>query len=136
MLNRSWITQRAVAPDEHGTITGERSRRWSRSGKSDALAKFRVVRIAGKQALALQIPFRDDMHTGFLWIGSENERGVGGDGQLPPARRIVAQAQPLQAHRQAAGIIDWHEGEQPFLDRVAVVCRGCVTRTMPRGIGV
>src|SRR4029450_8914333 len=30
------------------------------------------------------------MHTGFLWIGSENESGVSGDSQLSSARRIVA----------------------------------------------
>ena len=99
VLHRRRIAQRAVTPDEPSAISGERSRRWSRSGKSDAVAKFRVVRIAGEQALALQIPFRNNMHTGFLWIGSENESGVGGDSQLSSARRIVAQAQPLQAHR-------------------------------------
>src|SRR4029077_15366784 len=106
------------------------------SSKSDAVAKFRIVGVAGKQALALQIPFRDDMHTGFLWIGSENESGVGGDSQLSLARRIVAQTQPLQAHRQTAGIIDRHESEQLLFDRMAVVFKRCVTLTMPRAIGV
>src|SRR5713101_427326 len=43
VLHRGRIAERAVAPDKHGAITGERSRRWSRSGKSDAFAKFRVV---------------------------------------------------------------------------------------------
>src|SRR5437667_6322848 len=136
VLHRGRIAQRAVAPDEHGAITGERGRRWSRSGKSDAFAKFRIVGVAGKKALALQIPFRDDMHTGLLWIGSENESGVGGNGELPPARRVVAPAQPLQAHRHAASVINRHEGEQPLFDRVAVVFNCCVTLTMPRAIGV
>src|SRR6266704_1600403 len=95
VLHRGRIVQRAVTPDERGAISGERSRRWSRSGKSDAFAKFGVVGIAGKQALALQIPFRNEMHTGFLWIRSESESGVGGDSQLSSARRIVAQTQPL-----------------------------------------
>src|SRR5436309_15986281 len=98
-------------PDESGAISGERSRRWIRSGKRDAIAKFRVVGIAGKQTLALQIPFRNDMHTGFLWIGSEHECGVGGDSQLSSARRIVAQTQPLQANRLSPGIIERHKGE-------------------------
>src|SRR5215467_9267700 len=98
VLHPSRIAQRAVTPDEHRAISGEGSRRWSRSGKGDAIAKFRVVGIAGKQALALQIPFRNDMHPGFLWIGSEHESGVGGDSQLSSARRTVAQAQTLQAH--------------------------------------
>src|SRR5437660_1740811 len=89
--HRGRIAQRVVTPDKPGAISGERSRRWSRSGKSDAIAKFRVVGIASKQALALQIPFRNDMHTSFLWIGSENESGVSGDSQLSPPRRIVAQ---------------------------------------------
>src|SRR6266550_8289779 len=53
VLHRRRITQRAVTPDEPRAISGKRSRRWSRSSKSDAVAKFRVVRIAGKQALAL-----------------------------------------------------------------------------------
>ncbi len=136
VLHRGRIAQRAVAPDKHGAITGERSRRWSRSGKSDAFAKFRVVGIAGNQALALQVPFRHHVHAGFLGIGSENKSGVGGDGHLPPARRVVAQAQSLKAHRQAAGIIDRHEGEQPLFDRVAVVFKGCVTLPMSRAIGV
>src|SRR4029077_4775865 len=111
--HRGRIAQRVVTPDEPGAISGERSRRWSRSGKSDAIAKFRVVGIAGKEALALQIPFCNDMHTGFLWIGSENEGGVGGDSQLSSARRIVAQTQPLQTNRLSPGIIDRHKGEQP-----------------------
>src|SRR5205823_6509409 len=114
----------------------ERSRRRSRSGKSDAIAKFRVVGIAGKQTLALQIPFRNDMHTGFLSIGSEHECGVSGDSQLSSARRIVAQAQPLQAHRLSPGMIDRHEGEQPLFDRMAVVFKCGVTLTMPRTIRV
>src|SRR5439155_23874736 len=42
VLHRGRIAQRAVAPDENGAITGERGRRWSRSGKSDAFAKFRI----------------------------------------------------------------------------------------------
>src|SRR6266705_2331683 len=134
--HRGRIAQRAVTPDESGAISGERTRRWSRSGKSDAIAKFRVVRIAGKEALALQIPFRNDMHTGFLWIGSEDESGVGGDSQLSSARRIVAQAQTLQAHRLPSCIIDRHESEQPLFDRVAVVFKCGVTLTMPRAIGV
>src|SRR5207249_7832882 len=134
--HRGRIAQRVVTPDESGAISGERSRRWSRTGKSDAIAKFRVVGIAGKQALALQIPFRNDMHTGFLWIGSENESGVGRDSQLSSARRIVAQAQPLQANRLPSGVINRHEGEQPLFDRVAVVFKRCVTLTMPRAIGV
>src|SRR5438067_10062095 len=99
LFHRGRIAQRAITSDEPGAISGERSRRRSRSGKSDAIAKFRVVGIAGKQALALQIPFRNDMHTGFLWIGPEHECGVGGDSQLSSARRIVAQTQPLQANR-------------------------------------
>src|SRR4029077_3946054 len=86
------IAQRVVTPDECGAISGERSRRWSRSGKGDAIAKFRVVGIASKQALGLQIPFRNEMHAGFLWIRSENQSGVGGDSQFSPARRTVAQA--------------------------------------------
>src|SRR5207249_8954699 len=122
--------------DERCAISGERSRRWSRCGKRDAIAKFWVVGIASKQALALQIPFRNDMHTGFLWIGSENECGVGGDSQLSSARRIVAQAQTLQAHRLPPCIIDRHESEQPLFDRMAVVFKRCVTLTMPRAIGV
>src|SRR5213596_3127988 len=109
--HRGRIAQRVVTPNEPGTVSGERSRRWSRTGKSDAIAKFRVVGIAGKQALALQIPFRNDMHTSFLWIRSENESGVGGDSQLSSARRIVAQTQPLQANRLSPGIIDRHKGE-------------------------
>src|SRR5215813_12066161 len=48
MLHRSRITQRAVTSDEPRAISGERSRCWSRSGKSDAVAKFRVVRIASE----------------------------------------------------------------------------------------
>src|SRR5438093_2803615 len=134
VLHPGRIAQRAVTPDERRAISCERSRRWRRSGKSDAIAKFRVVGIAGKQALALQIPFRNDMHTGFLWIGSEHESGVGGDSQLSSARRIVAQAQTLQAHRLPAGIIDRHESEQPLFDRVAVMFKCGVTLTMPRTI--
>ena len=76
------------------------------------------------------------MHTGFLWIGSENESGVSGDSQLSSARRIVAQAQPLQAHRLSPGIIDRHESEQPLFDRMAVMFKRCVTLTMPRAIRV
>src|SRR6184192_2784642 len=91
LFHRGRIAQRAVTPDESGAISGERSRRWSRSGKTDAIAKFRVVGITGKQALALQIPFRNEMHTGFLWIRAENQSGVGGDSQLSSARRIVSQ---------------------------------------------
>src|SRR5213593_3600579 len=136
LFHRSRIAQRAITSDEPGAISGERSRRRSRSGKSDAIAKFRVVGIAGKQALALQIPFRNDMHTGFLWIGPEHECGVGGDSQLSSARRIVAQAQTLQAHRLSPGIIDRHESEQSLFDRVAVVLKRGVTLTMPRAIGV
>src|SRR6266508_2029778 len=41
VLHRGGIAQRAVAADKDGTITGERSGRWSRSGKGDAFAKFR-----------------------------------------------------------------------------------------------
>src|ERR1700755_1061950 len=82
VFHRGRITQRSITPDEPRAISGKRSRRWSGSGKGDAIAKFRVVRIAGKQALALQIPFRNDMHTGFLWVGTENESGVSGDSQL------------------------------------------------------
>src|SRR5437773_9418238 len=51
--HRGRITQRVVTPNEPGAISGERSRRWSRSGKSNAVAKFRAVRIARKQALGL-----------------------------------------------------------------------------------
>src|SRR6266568_8573041 len=91
VLHRGRIVQRAVTPDERGAISGERSRSWSRSGKSNAVAKFGVVGIAGKQALALQIPFRNEMHTGFLWIRAENQSGVGGDSQLSSARRLVSQ---------------------------------------------
>src|SRR6266487_2900267 len=134
--HRRRVTQRMVTPDESGAISGERSRRWSRTGKSDAIAKFRVVGIAGKQALALQIPFRNEMHTGFLWIGAENESGVGGDSQLSSARRIVAQAQPLQTHWLSPGIIDRHKGEQPLFDCMAVMFKRCVTLTMPCAIGV
>src|SRR5213083_988684 len=76
------------------------------------------------------------MHTGFLWIGSENESGVSGDSQLSSTRRIVAQAQLLQAHRFSPGIIDRHEGEQPLFDRMAVMLKRCVTLTMPRAIRV
>src|SRR5512132_1279069 len=76
------------------------------------------------------------MHTGFLWIGSENKSGVSGDSQLSSARRIVAQAQPLQAHRLSPGVIDRHEGEQPLFDRMAVMFKRCVTLTMPRAIRV
>src|SRR6266702_1732395 len=76
------------------------------------------------------------MHTGFLWIGSENESGISGDSQLSSTRRIVAQAQPLQAHRISPGIIDRHEREQPLFDRMAVMFKRCVTLTMPRAIGV
>src|SRR5215216_1804481 len=53
VLHRRRITQRTIASNESGAISGKRSRRWSRSGKSNAVAKFRVVRIAGKKALAL-----------------------------------------------------------------------------------
>src|SRR5213593_922045 len=136
LFHRSRIAQRAITSDEPGAISGERSRRRSRSGKSDAIAKFRVVGIAGKQALALQIPFRNDMHTGFLWIGPENKSGVGGDSQLSSARRIVAQAQSLQAHRLPPSIIDRHEGEQLLFDCVAVVFKQCVALTMSRAIGI
>src|SRR4029450_7182753 len=76
------------------------------------------------------------MHTGFLWIGPENESGVSGDSQLSSARRIVAQAQTLQAHRLPPGIIDRHKSEQPLFDRVTVVFKCGVTLTMPRAIGV
>src|SRR6476620_12451770 len=76
------------------------------------------------------------MHAGFLWIGSENESGVSGDSQFSSARRIVAQAQPLQAHRLSPGIIDRHEGEQPLFDCMAVMFERCVTLTMPRAIRV
>src|SRR6478736_10491625 len=76
------------------------------------------------------------MHAGFLWIGSENESGVSGDSQFSSARRIVAQAQPLQAHRLSPGIIDRHKGEQPLFDRMAVMFKRCVTLTMPRTIRV
>src|SRR6478735_1387022 len=53
MLHRCRIAQRAVTPDEPRAISGKRSRRWSRSGKSDAIAKFGVVRIPSEEALAL-----------------------------------------------------------------------------------
>src|SRR6058998_357905 len=76
------------------------------------------------------------MHTGFLWIGSEDEGRVGTDGQLSSARRIVAQAQALQPHRQTANVIQRHESEQPLFDRMAVVFKRCVSLTMPRAIGV
>src|SRR4029077_17410374 len=76
------------------------------------------------------------MHTSFFWIGSDNQSGVSGDSQLSSSRRIVAQAQPLQAHRLSAGIIDRHEGEQPLFDRMAVMFERCVTLTMPRAIRV
>src|ERR1700758_41129 len=76
------------------------------------------------------------MHTGFLWVGPENESGVCGDSQLSSPRRIIAQPQPLQAHRLPPGVIDRHESEQPLFDRVAVVLKRCVTLTMPRAIGV
>src|SRR6266404_6394514 len=76
------------------------------------------------------------MHTGFLWIGSEYEGGVSGDSQLSSTRRIVAQAQPLRAHRLSPGIIDWHEGEQPLFDCMAVMLKRCVTLTMPRPIRI
>src|SRR5580765_4687635 len=76
------------------------------------------------------------MHPRFLWIGSENESGVSGDSQLSAARRIVAQAQPLQAHRFSSGLIDRHESEQPLFDRMAVMFKRCVTLTMPRTIRV
>src|SRR4029450_12523714 len=76
------------------------------------------------------------MHTGFLWIGSENESGVSGDSQLSSARRIVAQAQRLQARRLSPGIINRYEGEQPLFDRMAVMFKRCVTLTMPRTIRV
>src|SRR6478609_9843955 len=76
------------------------------------------------------------MHTGFLWIGSENESGVSVDSQFSSARRIVAQAQPLQAHRLSPGIIDRHKGKQPLFDRMAVMFKRCVTLTMPRTIRV
>src|SRR5213596_964381 len=91
LFHRGRIAQRAITSDEPGAISGERGRRRSRSGKTDAIAKFRVVGITGKQALALQIPFRNEMHTGFLWIRAENQSGVGGDSQLSSARRIVSQ---------------------------------------------
>src|SRR5438132_11297531 len=87
VLHRGRIAQRAVAPDEHGAITGERGRRWSRSGKSDAFAKFRIVGAAGEQTLALQLPFRDAMPTRLAWIRPENEPGVGGEWGLPPSPR-------------------------------------------------
>src|SRR4029077_10578640 len=48
VLHRYRIAQRMVTPDEPRGICGERTRRWNRSGKSDAVAKFGVVRIAGK----------------------------------------------------------------------------------------
>src|SRR4029453_1293080 len=76
------------------------------------------------------------MHTGFLWIGPENESGVSGDSQLSSARRIVTQAQTLQADRLPTGIIDRHESEQLLFDRMAVVFKCGVTLTMPRAIGV
>src|SRR5206468_1853944 len=50
--------------------------------------------------------------------------------------RMVAQAQPLQAHRHGAGVINRYEGEKLLFDRVAVVFKCCVTLTMPRAIGV
>src|SRR6476620_4625057 len=53
--HRGRIAQRVVTSDESGAISSERSRRWVRSGKCDAIAKFRVVGITGKEALALQI---------------------------------------------------------------------------------
>src|SRR4051812_46918976 len=53
LFHRYRITQGAVASNESGAISGKRSRRWSRSYKSDAIAKFRIVRIAGEQSLAL-----------------------------------------------------------------------------------
>ena len=58
MLHRRRIAQRAVASDERRPIAGERTRRWTRSGKSNAFAKFRIIGVASKQTLALQIPFR------------------------------------------------------------------------------
>src|SRR4029453_19351146 len=76
------------------------------------------------------------MHTGFFWIGSENETGVSGYSQLSPAPRIVAQAQPLQSHRLSPGIIDRHEAQQPLFDRMAVMLEGCVTLTMSGAIRV
>src|SRR5262245_14105733 len=76
------------------------------------------------------------MHTGFFWIGAENECGIGGYSQLSPAPRIVAQAQPLQAHRLSPGIIDRHEAQQPLFDRMAVMLEDCVTLTMSRAIRV
>src|SRR5713101_2104360 len=76
------------------------------------------------------------MHTGFLWIGSEHECGVGGDSQFSSARRIVAQAQTLQAHWLSSGIIDRHKSEELLFNRVAVVFKCGVTLTMPRAIGI
>src|ERR1043166_5525553 len=76
------------------------------------------------------------MHTGFLWIGSEHECGVGGDSQFSSARRIIAQAQALQPHRLSSSIIDRHKSEQPLFDRVAVVFKCGVTLTMPCAIGI
>src|SRR4029450_11054413 len=76
------------------------------------------------------------MHTRFLWIGSYNESGVSGDSQLSSPRRIVAQAQTLQAHRLPPAIIDRHESEQPLFDRMAVMFKRCVTLTVPRTIRV
>src|SRR4030095_3385427 len=76
------------------------------------------------------------MHARFLWIGPYNESGVSSDSQLSSARRIVAQAQSLQAYRLSPGIIDRHEGEQSLFDRMAVVFKRGVTLTMPRAIRV
>src|SRR4030095_3489485 len=76
------------------------------------------------------------MHARFLWIGPYNESGVSSDSQLSSARRIVAQAQSLQAYRLSPGIIDRHEGEQSLFDRMAVMFKRRVTLTMPRAIRV
>src|SRR5690348_17204508 len=76
------------------------------------------------------------MHTGFLWIRSENESRVRSDSQLSPARRIVAQAQPLQPHRLSPAVIERHKREQPLFDSMAVMFKHCVTLAVPRTIGI
>src|SRR5262245_3904976 len=79
VLHGCRVAQRTVSSDERSAITGECGGCRRGSGNGDSFAELRLVGVAGKQALALQIPFCDYVHPAFLVIGSKDKRGVRGD---------------------------------------------------------
>ena len=136
VLHRGGIAHRAVAPDENGAVASVRIRSRARRGEGHAVAEFRLVGVARKEAAALQIPLRHDVHPRFLRIAAEHERGVGSDGELAAMRRAVAQPETLHAHGESAGGIHGHKGEQLLLDGVAVVLADRVSLAVPRAVGI